>query len=141
MTSQHPDNHAYDSADNWLTAIRELVANYRAAAKDALSSGILDDYDAAQTAIHEAPLSVEVRSGWYQPGAAFGPDTAPEEYRILLTWGGPAAQITGQLDTYGQPDTARLEYQDWGTPWTPYVLTDEEREDVLTFAQQFHYGE
>jgi hypothetical protein len=63
------------------------------------------------------------------------------EYQILLSFGGPSVRITGNLDTYGQPDTARLEYQDWGTPWTPLPLTAEEREDVLTFAQQFYYGE
>ncbi|MCA3573112.1 MAG: hypothetical protein IOC86_04295 [Aestuariivirga sp.] len=136
-----PDNDARDNATAWLATIRELVANLQAAYDADARDGAQDAIDAAQTAIHEAPLSVEVRSGWYQPGAAFGPDTAPEEYRILLTWGGPAAQIAGNLDAYGQPDTARLEYQDWGTPWTARPLTDEEREDVLTFAQAFYYGE
>lgn len=49
--------------------------------------------------------------------------------------------MTATPDTYGQPDTARLEYQDWGTPWAPLPLTVEEAADVLTFAQQFYYGE
>lgn len=133
-----PDNHARDNATGWLATIRELVANLQAAYDADARDGAQDAIDRAQTAIHEAPLSVEVRSGWYQPGAA---NPEPEEYQILLTWGGPAAQITGDLDGYGQPDNARLEYQDWGTPWTPHPLTAEEREDVLTFAQQFYFGE
>lgn len=133
-----PDTHARDNATAWLETTRELVANLQAAYDADARDGAQDAIDAAQTAIYEAPLSVEVSSGWYRPGDV---DTSPNEYRILLTWGGPAAQITGDLDGYGQPDNARLEYQDWGTPWTPYALTNEEREDVLTFAQQFHYGE
>ncbi|MCA2969341.1 MAG: hypothetical protein INH43_12565 [Acidobacteriaceae bacterium] len=133
-----PDTHARGNADNWLIAIRELVAALDAAYDVSERDGTQYDIETAQTAIHEAPLSVEVRSGWYRPCDA---NPEPEEYRILLTWGGPAAQITGQLDTYGQPDTARLEYQNWATPWTARPLTNEEREDVLTFAQQFYYGE
>lgn len=133
-----PDNHARDNATAWLETIRELVANLQAAYDADARDGAQDAIDAAQTAIHEAPLSVEVRSGWYRPCDA---NPEPEEYRILLTWGGSAAQITGDLDGYGQPYTARLEDQDWGTPWTPHPLTDEEREDVLTFAQQFYFGD
>ena len=133
-----PDNHARDNATAWLATIRELVANLQAAYDADARDGAQDAADAAQTAIHEAPLSVEVRSGWYRPCDA---NPEPEEYRILLTWGGPAAQITGNLDGYGQPDTARLEYQDWGTPWTARPLTALEAADVLTFAQQFYFGE
>lgn len=134
-----PDNDARDNATAWLETIRELVANLQAAYDADARDGAQDAADAAQTAIHEAPLSVEVRSGWYQPGAADVQE--PTEYQILLATGGPATRITGQLDVYGQPDTARLEYQDWGTPWTPHPLTGEEREDVLTFAQSFYFGE
>ena len=133
-----PDTHARDNATAWLATIRELVANLQAAYDADARDGAQDAIDRAQTAIHEAPLSVEVRSGWYRPCDA---DPEPMEYQILLSTGGPALRITGDLDAYGQPDTARLEYQYWGTPWTLYLLTDEEREDVLTFAQQFYYGE
>ncbi len=137
MTSQHPDNHAYDSADNWLTAIRELAANLQAAYDADARDGAQDAIDAAAQAIYEAPLSVEVRSSWHDPARV----AVSAEYQILLSFGGPSVCITGDLDGDAQPDTARLEYQAWGTPWTPYALTDEEREDVLIFAQQFHYGE
>lgn len=134
-----PDTHARDNATAWLATIRELVANLQAAYDVSERDGTQYDIATAQTAIHEAPLSVEVRSGWYQPGAADVQE--PTEYQILLATGGPATRITGDLDGYAQPDTARLEYQDWGTPWTPHPLTGEEREDVLTFAQSFYFGE
>ena len=41
------------------------------------------------------PLSVLVRSGWYIPGTAPG---YAEEFEILLSTGGPACRIIGQLD-------------------------------------------
>jgi len=37
------------------------------------------------------------------------------------------------------PETAELEYQDWGTPWTEYPLSSEEQKAILEFAQYFSY--
>ena len=68
--------------------------------------------------IHEGALSVRVRDDWYTPGEP-EEESAPEEYEILLSWGGPAVRIVGRLDDYGEPDSAVLEFQDWGIPWTP----------------------
>ena len=93
--------------------------------------------EATETAILESPLSVEVRYGWYAPGAEQLSDT-PDEYRIMLSWGGPAARIVGTLDIHGQPETATLEVQDWGTPWTEY--TAEDPDVLLRYAQFFYYG-
>jgi hypothetical protein len=123
-----PDTAARDNATAWLATIRGLVAALQAA----------HDADAAQAAIQRAPLSVEVRSGWYDPVRV----ATSVEYQILRPYGGTAARITGDLDGYALPaGTARLEYQDWGTPWTSHPLTDEEADDVLTFARQFSFGE
>lgn len=109
------------------------------------------DADAALEAIMESPLSVEVRSDWVNPGSYLDAPSCWAEYKILLTTGGPALRIIGELDQYGEPESARLEYQDWGTPWTEYsVFRDSgiesftEREAMqgalLTFARQFYYG-
>lgn len=95
-------------------------------------------YQNALTAIYEDPLSVEVRSGWYAPTAGDKPQ--PEEYCILLCTGGPAVRIIGGLDQYLTPEWARLEYQDWGTPWTAFNLPDQELAAVLVYAAQFYYG-
>lgn len=94
-----------------LKSVREMVADLRAAEEDCDD----DKCERARTRIYEDALSVEVRDGWHSPGE----DGEPEEYRILLCTGGPAVQIVGRLGVHGDPETAEIEYQDWGTPWTP----------------------
>lgn len=97
------------------------------------------DRDQASESINEDPLSIEVRSDWHTPGDG---NNDPSEYKILLCTGGPAVRIIGDLDEHGQPDSVRLEYQDWFTPWTDYTeTTSEEDEALLTYAQHFYFGE
>ena len=124
-------NHAKDQARAQLDSIMEMVK--------ALKNGEeIDGQDPAER-IHEDPLSVEVRSDWHSPGDG---NDKPTEYNILLCTGGPAVRIIGELDEHGQPETATIEYQDWFTPWERYLDTsDEEDEVLLTYAQQFYYGE
>jgi hypothetical protein len=86
-------------------------------------------------AIQNDPLSVEVRSGWHSVGSTFPPD----EFCILLCWGGPACRIVGYLNEHAQPEKPRLEYQDWGTEWTEYELTEEEQNALQTYCEQFYY--
>lgn len=81
-------------------------------------------------------LDVEVRSGWYQPD---GKTHKPEEYFILLCTGGPACRIIGDLSEYGEPETARIEHQDWGTYWTEYRIDSEQEMKVLDYARQFYF--
>lgn len=90
--------------------------------------------DAIQRQIDEMPLSVETRTGWSEVG---GPGEAGE-YRILLAWGGPAVQITGDLTSYGEPDSAALQFQGWGTGWQN-VPADEIV--LLDFARCFYFGQ
>lgn len=71
-------------------------------------------------AIEEDPLSIEVRSGWH----SLGEEAGDEEFCILLATGGPAVRIIGELDR-DEPTKARLEVQDWFTPWTEYAEADE----------------
>ena len=111
----------------------------------------LEDYhdqDAATSAIHQSPLSVLVRSGWYSMGGEEMGTKEPVEYEILLMTGGPAVRIRGDLDNHGGPSSAHLEYQDWGTPWTEYLDRVVEfkrlttvRDILLTYAQQFYFGD
>jgi hypothetical protein len=94
------------------------------------------DEDDVRQAINEDPLSVQVRSGWANSPEEF----EAEEYEILLCTGGPACRIVGELDR-GEPYKARIEYQDWFTPWVEYLdTTEEERELLLTYARQFYFG-
>jgi len=94
------------------------------------------DEDAAREQIQEDALSVQVRSGW-----ANSPDEMEaEEFEILLCTGGPACRIVGELDR-NEPTRARIEYQDWFTPWIELVdISSKEREALLTYAQQFYFG-
>lgn len=94
--------------------------------------------DEDDSPVQEDPLSVEVRSGWYAPSAT---PVVAEEYCILLGTGGPASRIIGDLDSYGQPENARFEYQDWFKPWTPAQTSSEQDETMLEYARHFYYGE
>jgi len=93
------------------------------------------DEDTAREEIQESPLSVQVRSDWHNPGE----ESEAAEFEILLTTGGPALRIRGELDEHKQPDRAYLEYQDWGTPWTQYF--DVEQETLLEYCWCFYFGE
>jgi len=86
--------------------------------------------------VQESALSVEVRSGWVVP------DERPEaeEYKILLSYGGPSLAIFGDLDQYGEPSSARLMHQDWGTPWIEYLGANRDKEALVWFASLFHFG-
>lgn len=134
-------SHAIANAAGWLTEIQAMVCALEIANEQAIDGP--DETEAAQSRIYEAPLSVLVRGGWYPPGAPKdAPDRMPEEYEILLTTGGPALQLTGKLDDNGEPDEwPRLEYQDWGIPWTEFLPAREHREALQIFARQFYYGD
>ena len=96
--------------------------------------GDTEDEDDARQRIEGDALSVEIRSGWTSPGS----DMEPEEYRILLTTGGPAVQIVGDLDQFGEPMRARLMVQDWWKPWTEYLAADQDT--LLAYARVFSFA-
>ena len=115
------------------SGILEMVTELREANEDQSSARA----DAARQTIDEDPLSVEVRCGWYSPGAA-EEHRDPEEFCILLGTGGPATRIIGTL-LHGEAESARLQAQDWGTPWTDYRGADEAV--LLDYARCFWFGE
>lgn len=121
-------DHAKEQAQAQLDSIVEMVT---ALEKD-------EDWEGqpAFKAIAESPLCIEVRSDWHDP-AGRSEDT---EYNILLSTGGPACHIRGELDRYATPETAIIEYQDWGTLWER-LTTDDEDKALLTYARQFYYGQ
>jgi len=116
----------------------------RAELADLLATSTLDGYvmensDNVRERIQESVLSVEVRSAWYSPGDPDCRDMAPEDFQILLTTGGPALRLIGELDEHCQPTRAVLQFQDWGTPWTDYYTGD--MDTLLAFASCFYFGE
>ena len=114
-----------------LESIKEMVT--------ALDTEDGIEYEEAEQRILEDALSVECRSGWYAAGSL--DNAAPEEYRILLCTGGPAVQIVGELSKHNEPKTARLQHQDWFTPWQDLKISTEDQEALLTYARCFYYGE
>lgn len=122
---------AHAQAMAHLDTIMELIQRLRAA-QDA---GDETEEAAVREEIENLPLEVLVRSGWLRPGEAM----EPVEYQILLTTGGPAVRIVGDLGRYGEPTTAVLQYQDWGTPWAVYLAHDAEEQALLEFARLFYY--
>jgi len=85
----------------------------------------------------ERPLSILVRSEWSLPGSKL----TPGEYEVLLCTGGPAVRIRGELSEYGEPASARIESQDWFTPWERLHTDSREDEPLLRFAALFWFGQ
>lgn len=96
------------------------------------------DEDGAQRRIDEDPLSIQVRGDWCNVGEE--PDTKNGQFEILLTTGGPAARIMGELRD-GQPYRAWFEYQDWFKPWTEVWVDSADNAVMLEYAQRFYFGE
>jgi hypothetical protein len=92
------------------------------------------DEEEARQAIEEDPLSLQVRSGW----ASLGEELKAEEFELLLGTGGPAIRIIGELDQYGEPDSARLQTQDWFTPWTDYFGASQDT--LLAYCRCFYFA-
>jgi hypothetical protein len=133
VTDKYDD--ARQNARNWYDSIVEMVEALAQA--NANRDGIAQD--SARDAITESVLSVEVRSDWYTLDNA---SHEPAEYRILLTTGGPALQLVGALNEYGEPETAELQMRDWGVPWQAWCPeAPTAAETLLTFARCFYFGE
>ena len=137
MTTQTKAETSLTQAYAQLESISEMVDELKTAERSAVDDATIED---AMRAMYVKALSVQVRSGWVD----LGTEMEAEEYEILLCWGGPAVRIVGRLDEGGVPQSATLEHQDWGTPWTTAYLRDSgipNAESVmLTFARQFYFG-
>lgn len=127
--------------DAWHTLedARKALADWSEENADELqelmnAAGDCTDEDEARDRIMEDPLSVEVRSDWTTPGE----ELTPSEFMVLLCTGGPAVRIVGELDQYGEPCRAWMEYQDWGTPWAQYFGAD--GKTLCRYASHFFGG-
>lgn len=127
--------HARQNAKAWFELIEKMVARHEIAEEQARTGG--DETEATRREIEESVLSVQVREGWRMPGGRVEKENRPEEYEILLSTGGPALRIVGQLDQYCQPSTAEMQMQDWGLPWTRYPAPEAQ---LLAFAAVFWFG-
>ena len=101
---------------------------------EAVENATDDEREAAEQAIYDDPLAVDVRSGWVN---VWTTEFEPVEYRVLLCTGGPAVQLEGELDDRNQPYNVQLQHQDWFEPWQTVPLNAEDTEALLTYARYF----
>lgn len=103
---------------------------------DVVDGGDSKESEEMIDSVREEALDVCVSAPDWRPVSTPAVDTT---YRILLCTGGPAVQVTGDLDENMEPVSARLESQDWGTPWVEYRKADEAI--LIEFARCFYFGE
>jgi len=99
-----------------------------------------EEIEQMKESILNSALSVEFRSGWYSSPESIA-DLKPEEFKILLTWGGPALRVIGDLNQYKEPENIKMQYQDWGTYWTDFEITEEQQKALNWFCSCFYFGE
>ena len=125
-------NHALNNA---IGHMESMVEDFK---KDQQlqESNDYNQQDELRESVLNSALSVEFRSGWY---SSLDDELVPEEFKILLTWGGPALRIIGELDNYG-PVNPKLQFQDWGTPWTDLEITEDQQKALNWFCNCFYFG-
>ncbi len=143
--------HAITNARGQLESIKELYREFKKQedleAWDCGSNVYNWTTEGIREKAQDEALSVEFRSGW----SSNLENMEPEEFKILLSTGGPACQIIGKLDQYKQPTDIEIQYQDWGTPWEPLQLnsTYADKSPNITsdyqalewFCNCFYFGE
>jgi len=123
------DNRVKEQAVAQYENIKRMVENVKNAKTE-------EGRAEAEQVIQEDPLSIQIRSGWFTPGES----AEPEEFEILLCTGGPAVRIIGQLNQYGEPESANLQYQDWFTKWETCVV-EMENDILIEYCRNFYFGE
>ena len=113
--------------------LRDLYWDAETGTQDSLKDSVTEY-------VQQMPLSVQVRSGWHSPGETF--ETAA--FEILLSTGGPACRILGELDRGSVAWQAGcrpvIQHQDWFKPWTESTY-NVDTDALLWFCEQFYYGE
>ena len=151
MTTTKKEAHAITNAKGQLETIKELYREFKKQedleAWDCGSNVYNWTTEGIREKAQNEALSVEFRSGW----SSNPEEMEPEEFKILLSTGGPACQIIGKLDQYKQPTDIEIQYQDWGTPWEPLQLNStyadkspnitSDYEALEWFCNCFYFGE
>ena len=128
------ENHALNNA---IGHIESMVDDFK---KDQQlqESNDYDQQDELRESVSNSALSVEFRSGWYSSPESIT-DLRPEEFKILLSWGGPALRVIGEIEE-NYAVNPKLQYQDWGTAWTDLKITEDQQESLNWFCNCFYFG-
>ena len=129
------ENHALENA---IATIETMVEDFK---KDQQlqESNDYNQQDELRESVLNSALSIQFRSGWYSSLYDRVRIGQPAEFKILLSWGGPALRVIGELNDYG-PVNPKLQYQDWGTSWTDYEITEDQEEALNWFCNCFYLG-
>ena len=124
-------NHALNNA---IGHIESMVEDFK---KDKHFFDIknFDSQDELRENVLNSALSIQFRSDW----ESFEENFKAKEFKILLSWGGPALRVIGELDDYG-PVNPKLQYQDWGTPWIDFEITEDQQKALNWFCNCFYFG-
>ena len=138
MQKTKEKNYALQNAIGHIKSIVEDYENFNYI--DSLNVTCDEDYEKQEEIkenILNSALSVEFRSGW----TSNPNELEIEEFKILLTWGGPALRVIGELNQYKEPENIKMQYQDWGTFWTDFEITENQQEALNWFCNCFYFGE
>ena len=138
MQKTKEKNHALQNAIGHIESIVEDYENFNYIENSNVTCD--EDYEKQEEIkenILNSALSVEFRSGW----TSNPNDIELEEFKILLTWGGPALRVIGELNQYKEPENVKMQYQDWGTFWTDFEITENQQEALNWFCNCFYFGE
>jgi len=138
VTTTKEKNHALQNAQGHIESIVEYFETGSYIEQSNVTTNEQEEkLEEIRESINNSALSVEFRSGW----STNSEKLEVEEFKILLTWGGPALQVIGELDQYKQPENIKLQFQDWGTPWTDFELKENQENALNWFCNCFYFGE
>ena len=130
-------NHALNNA---ISHIESMVEDYEICSYIEQSNPTTTEQEKkleeTKESILNSALSVEFRSGWY---SSLDDELVPEEFKILLSWGGPSLRIIGEIEENFAVNP-KLQYQDWGTLWTDLEITEDQQDALNWFCNCFYFG-
>ena len=138
MNETKQKNHALINA---LGHIKSIVKDYeRLSYLESLNPTTIEqeeEIEQTRESILNSALSVQVRSGWTSLNESF----EPQEFNILLSWGGPSLRIIGDLNEYKEPENPVLQFQDWFTKWEDLKINSQQYKALVWYCSQFYFGE
>ena len=128
-------NHALNNA---IGHIESMVEDFK---KDQQlqESNDYNQQDELRESVLNSALSIQFRSGWYSSLYDRVRIGQPAEFKILLSWGGPALRIIGEIEENFSINP-KLQYKDWGTPWIDFEITEDQQKALNWFCNCFYFG-
>ena len=139
--TKQDENHALNNAKGHIESIVEDYekVSYLESLNPTTQEQELIIEETTQSILDSA-LSIEFRSGWYSSLYDRVRLGEPAEFKILLTWGGPALRIIGEIENYYAVNP-KLQYQNWFEPWIDLEITESQEKALNWFCNKFYFGD